>query len=231
MTRWVSFVRGTPVRYTDSSGHCIDGITTWVCIIAIVGFVSKVVDYGWTAYDGYQSARIIADPNANRGDKMMAGLNVGLAALFEAAEPDDLLPLGLPLDDAARKVVMKGAKEAFEEGGEEAVEKYLRDTLGEHADDVLEHMGIGKGIKNAWSEGGSNSVEEAIEYHFRTHPGKWKTPEEYTKAAQNFWAKNRGKAKEWTLSTGEMGYKIDTGGYFGIYTADGHIVSFGISTR
>ena len=86
--------------------------------------------------------KVIADPNASRSDKMMAGLNVGLAALFEAAEPDDFLPAGLPLDDAARKAVMKGAKEAFEEGGEEAVEKYIRNGIGEHADDVLNRMGI-----------------------------------------------------------------------------------------
>lgn len=73
---------------------------------------------------------------------MMAGLNVGLAVFFEAAEPDDFLPIDLPLDDAASKAVIKGAKEAFEEGGEEAVEKYIRNGLGEHADDVLNRMGI-----------------------------------------------------------------------------------------
>lgn len=79
---------------------------------------------------------------------MMAGLNVGLAALFEAAEPDDLLPVGLPLDDAARKAVMKGAKEAFEEGGEEGLEKFLRDSLGDNADEVLDGIGLGKAVKD-----------------------------------------------------------------------------------
>lgn len=78
--------------------------------------ILKAIDYGWTTYDAYQSGRVIADPNASRSDKMAASLNIGLAALFEAAEPDDFFPGGLPLDDAARKAVMKGAKEAFKEG-------------------------------------------------------------------------------------------------------------------
>ena len=31
------FVRSNPVRYTDSSGHCIDGISTWACLALIIG--------------------------------------------------------------------------------------------------------------------------------------------------------------------------------------------------
>jgi RHS repeat-associated protein len=143
------YAYSNPVRYTDSSGHCVDGVTTWVCILIIGGFVLKAVDYAWTAYDAYQSGRVLTDPNASREDKLLAGLNIGLAVIFEAAEPDELLPAGLPLDDAARKAVMKGAKEAFEEGGEEALEKFLRDNLGDSADDVLKKMDDVLGISNA----------------------------------------------------------------------------------
>jgi len=106
--------------------------------------VLKAVDYGWTTYDTYQSGRVLADPNASREDKMFAGLNVGLAVILEAAEPDDFLPAGLPADDVARKAIMKGVREAFAEGGEEAVEKYIRNSLGDHADDVIEKMGLGQ---------------------------------------------------------------------------------------
>jgi RHS repeat-associated protein len=137
------YVYSNPVRYTDSSGHCIDGITTWACIAIIGGLVLKAIDYGWTAYDAYQSGQVLADPNASREDKLFAGLNVGLAVIFEAGEPDDLLPAGLPLDDVGRRAVMKGAREAFAEGGEAALEKFLRESLGSYADDVIEKMGLG----------------------------------------------------------------------------------------
>jgi hypothetical protein len=108
--------------------------------------VLKAIDYGWTAYDAYQSGKVLADPNANREDKLFAGLNVGLAVIFEAGEPDDLLPAGLPLDDVGRRAVMKGAREAFEEGGEAALEKFLRESLGSYADDVIGKMGLGQAM-------------------------------------------------------------------------------------
>jgi hypothetical protein len=125
------------MRYTDSSGHCIDGISTWVCIALLL----KAVDYGWTAYDAYQSGKVLSDPNASREEKLFAGLNVGLAVIFEAGEPDDFLPAGLPLDDVGRRAVMKGAREAFEEGGETALEKFLRDSLGDYSDEILAKIG------------------------------------------------------------------------------------------
>jgi hypothetical protein len=109
----------------------------------------KIIDYGWTAYDAYQSGRVLADPNASREDKIFAGLNVGLAVIFEAGEPDDLLPAGLPLDDVGRRAVMKGAREAFEQGGEEALEKFIRENLGDYADEVLEKMGLGGNLPKA----------------------------------------------------------------------------------
>lgn len=117
-------------------------MSTWICIALLL----KAVDYGWTAWDTYQSGRVLANPDASRGDKLLASLNIGLAVLFEAGEPDDLLPVGLPLDDVGRRAAMKGAREAFEEGGESALEKFLRDNLGEHADDMIEKLGLGQAV-------------------------------------------------------------------------------------
>ncbi len=82
----------------------------------------------------------------------MAGLNIGMAVVFEAIEPDDLLPTGLPVDDVARQAIMKGAKEAYETGGEEALERFIREKLGEHADDVLNRLNLGTKTANELAE-------------------------------------------------------------------------------
>lgn len=78
----------------------------------------------------------------------MAGLNVGVALAFEAIEPDDILPIGLPADDVARRAIMNGAQEALEEGGFEAVEGFLPNQLGDHADDALKKIDELLGIDN-----------------------------------------------------------------------------------
>jgi RHS repeat-associated protein len=133
-----SYARNNPLRYTDSDGHFP------IIPLLIIGGIAlmKVIDYGWTAYDVYQSGNVLADPNASREDKLFAGLNVGLAVIFEVGEPDDLLPIGLPLDDVGRRAVMKGAREAFEQGGEEALEKFIRNSLGDYSDEVLAKLGV-----------------------------------------------------------------------------------------
>lgn len=85
---------------------------------------------------------MLANPNASEDDKLFAGINIGLAALFEGGEPDDILPAGLPLDDVGRRALIKGMKDAYQAGGREALERYLRDNLGNYADDVLERIGF-----------------------------------------------------------------------------------------
>ena len=157
------YVYSNPIRYTDSSGHCIDGMSTWVCVALLL----KAVDYGWTAWDTYQSSRVLANPDASRGDKLLASLNIGLAVLFEAGEPDDLLPAGLPLDDVGRRAVMKGAREAFETGGYEALEKYLRENLGDAADDVLAKLDEALGISTV----GFPTQSSQLSHIFRDAPG------------------------------------------------------------
>ena len=87
----------------------------------------------------------------------MAGLNVSLAVIFEALEPDDLLPASLPIDDVGRRALMKGAREALEEGGEEGLRRFLRDTLGDQADDVFDRM-----LKEAGGEVGEGAAERVL---------------------------------------------------------------------
>jgi len=83
----------------------------------------KLVDWGWTAWDMHQSLKVINDPNASEARKNEAAANIAMAITMEAVEPDDLLPFALPLDDLARKGVIKVGKEAGEEVAEEAAER------------------------------------------------------------------------------------------------------------
>ncbi|HMT19662.1 MAG TPA: RHS repeat-associated core domain-containing protein, partial [Promineifilum sp.] len=131
-----SYSYNNPVNYTDSSGHCIDGITTWACVAVAL----KVVDYGWTAWDTYQSGRILANLNSTSENRFFAALNVSLAIGFEMLEPDDFLPVGLPADDIGRRALLSSAKRAYTEGGTEAVEAIVRDQLGDNADAVLNNL-------------------------------------------------------------------------------------------
>ncbi|MBC7227550.1 MAG: RHS repeat-associated core domain-containing protein, partial [Thermoflexales bacterium] len=55
-----AYVRNNPLRYTDPSGHCVAGLDTAICIAAGLAIL-KAVDYGWTAYDVYQSGRVLAN--------------------------------------------------------------------------------------------------------------------------------------------------------------------------
>jgi hypothetical protein len=94
----------------------------------------------------YQSGQVLADPNARGDDKLFVGINIGLAALFEGGEPDDFLPAGIPLDDIGRRALIKRMKEAYATGGEETLERFIRENLGEYADDVLAKFGLGDNL-------------------------------------------------------------------------------------
>jgi RHS repeat-associated protein len=147
-----SYTRNNPVRYTDSSGHCIDGLTTVACLIIIGSAVLKVVDYGWTAYDAYQSTQVLADPNSTQEEKDAAAQNLAMTAAFEVAEPDDFLPVALPLDDLARKGLISVRKEVGEEvekqgarrftasNFRENLQKLTRKTVGDIIDKDAHHI-------------------------------------------------------------------------------------------
>ncbi len=115
------YVNNNPLVYTDPSGHC-----PWCIAVGVALIVLKVVDYGWTAYDAWQSTRTLSDPTATESEKAFAATNLAMTVAFEAAEPDDELPIGLPLDDLARHGIIKLGKEAGEEAAEETVESAAR---------------------------------------------------------------------------------------------------------
>jgi len=144
-----AYTRNNPLRYTDPTGHC-----PWCVPLAIA--VLKGIDYGWTAYDVWQASRVLSNPNASRDEKLLAGLNVTLAVTFEACEPDDELPVAIPLDDIGRRMLMAGASHALAEGGEEALERYLRERLGASADEVLEWV---------MREAGEESLQTTGQWH------------------------------------------------------------------
>ena len=131
-----TYVYNHPLGYVDEDGH----LPVIPVLIAVGIATLKVIDYGWTAWDVYQAGRTLANPGTSQNDRMMAGLTVGMAVLFEAVEPDDILPVGLPIDDVARRAILNGAREALETGGPEAVERFLRNQLGDHADTVIKKM-------------------------------------------------------------------------------------------
>ncbi|MEW6179159.1 MAG: RHS repeat-associated core domain-containing protein [Chloroflexota bacterium] len=143
-----AYANNNPIYYTDPDGHIPIPVIIGIAIVAL-----KVIDYSWTAYDAWQSGRVLADPNASQQAKDAAAVNLALTAAFEAAEPDDLLPVSLPLDDLARKGLVTLGKEASEEAGEQAFKSFtswnfrenlqrltgkgLDDTMGMEAHHVL----------------------------------------------------------------------------------------------
>ena len=86
---------------------------------------------------------VLNDPCAADADKLLAGLNIALAVVFELLEPDDLLPVGLPVDDIGRKAVVRAAREGVTEAGVEGFEKAVRKTAGDDvADRAFREMGL-----------------------------------------------------------------------------------------
>ena len=110
----------SPLNYTDPDGH-------FPLPILIIGIVLlKIADYGWTAYDAYQASATLADPNASPEDKAFAAADLAMTAAFEAAEPDDALPISLPLDDLARYAAMGVMRESAEQAARSGSKSYVR---------------------------------------------------------------------------------------------------------
>lgn len=111
-----SYANNSPLTYIDRDGHF-----AFVPLLIIGGIaLLKAVDYGWTAYDAAQSLKVMNDPNAAEADKAAAAANLAMTAAFEVAEPDDFLPIALPLDDLARKGIMAGGRKVAKEASEQA---------------------------------------------------------------------------------------------------------------
>jgi len=113
-----SYVYNRPLVYVDDSGH----IPIIPIIVSIVVIGSKVVDYAWTAWDVYQSGKVLSEPNASNTDRMLAELNIALSVGLEVIEPDEVLPVGVPADDVVRKGAVSAVRKALKEGAEGALD-------------------------------------------------------------------------------------------------------------
>jgi RHS repeat-associated protein len=114
-----AYCLNNPVRYSDPSGH--EPVSATLVALVILKVTTAAIDYGWTAHDIKNDMDVINDPNSAAVDRQVAAADMTLALVFEAAEPDELLLINLPLDDLARKGVMKE--------GEELIVKYAPDSL------------------------------------------------------------------------------------------------------
>jgi hypothetical protein len=122
---------------------CTAHITT--CAVAAPAF--KAIDYGWTGYDVWQANRILSSTNTSLEAKLIASVDIGLAAWSEGLEPDETLPLSLPLDDVIRRELRDKFAEILEKEGKDAAFAYLKKVLGDIPfnklavmdDDVLEY--------------------------------------------------------------------------------------------
>ena len=114
-----AYVYHNPLRYIDGDGH----LPVVPLLVAGAILALKVVDYGWTAYEAWHSLRVMNDPHASPEARAEAAANLALTAAFEAGEPEELLPISLPLDDLARVGLIGGVKRMGKEVGEEATER------------------------------------------------------------------------------------------------------------
>ena len=76
--------------------------------------------------------------------------------------------------------------------------------------------------------GTNMDVDASMQHHWQEHGYGWDSFDEYTQDARNHWNQHRDRAYETTLADGSTGYKITYKGYFGIYTPEGQIVTFGV---
>ena len=139
-----AYVNNNPLTYIDDDGHL-----PIIPVLIAGGLIAlKVVDLGWTAWDSYQSLRVMNDPNASETARAEAAANLALAVAFEATEPDDLLPVALPLDDLARKGVLKLGREAAGEAagrvGKEFVEEVAEEAVEELPEQMVHHFATNK---------------------------------------------------------------------------------------
>jgi len=103
-----AYALNNPLKYTDPTGH----LPLLPVLIAGGLALLKAIDDGWTAWDAFQATRTLADPEAPAEEKRAATANLALTAALEAAEPDDMLPVGLPRDDLLRVGIIGGSKGA-----------------------------------------------------------------------------------------------------------------------
>jgi RHS repeat-associated protein len=81
--------------------------------------------------------------------------------------------------------------------------------------------------RNRFSAGSFQSPGASLNYHFQKHGGSMSLSD-YASQARSFYESNIQRGNPTRIgSTGEIGMKISTSEYFGIYTSEGEIVTFG----
>ena len=130
-----AYVYHNPLRSIDGDGH----LPVVPLLVAGAILALKVVDYGWTAYEAWHSLRVMNDPHASPEARAEAAANLALTAAFEAGEPEELLPISLPLDDLARVGLIGGVKRVGKEAGEEAAERAGKEVAGESTQRLIRH--------------------------------------------------------------------------------------------
>jgi len=81
---------------------------------------------------------VMNDPRASPEARAEAAANLALTAAFEAGEPEELLPISLPLDDLARVGLIGGVRKIGKEIGEEAAERLGKEAGKEVAEETVE---------------------------------------------------------------------------------------------
>ncbi|WP_448545724.1 hypothetical protein, partial [Roseiflexus sp.] len=175
-------VYNNPLKYVDPDGHAV-----FIPLLIVGGVIAlKALDYGWTAWDAYQATRTLADPHASAADKKAAASSLALTAACEAAEPDDLLPVALPLDDLVRAGIIGSVKRVGDEAAGAVGRTVARD--GDPTDEVRDAYAIatrgGKhaGLLQTYAGRSEKEIRKAIRSFERVadlHRRKLANPEQY----------------------------------------------------
>jgi RHS repeat-associated protein len=81
-----AYTLNNPVRYTDASGHCIDGLTTVVCLVALTGVAAfaggaAIYQYNVSGHSWWESGYYAQETLKAGGNAMVAALTVDVVIL------------------------------------------------------------------------------------------------------------------------------------------------------
>jgi len=130
---YYTYCYNNPILYTDPDGRA-------PIIIPIIIGALKVIDYGWTAWDIYNSTKTFMNPKASTIDRAIAGIDLILTGTMELAEPDDYSPVSLPIDDLLRKGTTKELKKLAKREGLPGLMKGIKEAFGDNAPKVVKQL-------------------------------------------------------------------------------------------